>query len=658
MALLGVDVGGTFTDFYYWTEQGLEVHKRPSSPADPAESVIAGIIEKGWRPSEVVHGSTVATNAVLERRGARTAFVTTRGFRSLLKIGRQDRPRLYDLEPRKPAPLVSRDLSFEVEERVGPAGEVLTPLDEGRLGELVRRLKAARAEAVAVCLLFSFLNPVHERRISSILRDAGFDVSASSDVLPELREYERASTTVLNAFVAPVVRRYLRALAAGLDELGAPLLRIIQSSGGVATAEQAAALPATTLLSGPAGGVAGAFAVAREAGFESVLTLDMGGTSTDVSLCPGHIPYTTEWSVSDLPVRLPSVDVHTVGAGGGSIGWLDEGGALRVGPRSAGAEPGPACFGRGGPATVTDAHLVLGRLAADWFLGGQFVVDRAAAGAALAALGPDALEVARGILEVANAHMQRALRVVSVERGYDPRDFTLLAFGGAGPLHACDLAEGLSIGRVLVPRYPGVLSAFGMAFADMTRDVSAGMVSLLPADAQALAEVEAGLRGRLEGLRARLEAELGHRFEFEPALDLRYAGQGYELTVAWSEGSLASLLEAFHGQHFKRFGHADASRPVEVVAVRARGRIRRQAMKSPPLAEGGRDASAALIAKREVVFDREAVVTPVFARERLRAGNVVSGPALVTQMDTTTLVPRGWSGVVDRAGNLVMEREV
>jgi len=655
MALLGVDVGGTFTDFYFWHEGHLEVLKRPSSPEDPSVSVLAGIAERGWRPDEVVHGSTVATNAVLERRGARTAFVATKGFRDLLAIGRQTRPRLYDLEPSRPPPLVPRDLCFEADERLDYQGSVLTALDPVEVRRLAREVSDAGAEAVGVCLLFSFLDPAHERAIAAALRAAGLDVSASHEVLPEFREYERASTTALNAYVGPVARRYLGALASGLERAGTPELRVMQSSGGTATAAQAAALPASTLLSGPAAGVAGAFAVARAAGFESVITFDMGGTSTDVCLCPGSVPFTTEWSVGGLPVRLPAVDVNTVGAGGGSIAWTDAGGALRVGPRSAGADPGPACYGRGGPATVTDAHLLLGRLSPHWFLGGRFPLDGAKAEAALSGLSAAAAkDTARGVIAVAGAHMERALRVVSVERGFDPRDFTLVAFGGAGPLQACDLARALSVRRVLVPRYPGVLSAFGMAFADQSRDVSAALVAGVPESGDATLALESRVSAAIAGLAERLRAELGPAARIEPALDLRYAGQGYELTVPWPESGLGGAVDAFQAEHRRRFAHADPGRAIEVTAVRARGRVTRPAPETAALIAGGPDPAPACLGRQPVMFDtwRE---TPVYGRERLLAFNRIEGPALVAQMDSTTVIPPGWAATVDHHANLILE---
>ena len=366
--ILGVDVGGTFTDFVYAVDGRVLVHKRPSTPSNPAASILDGLREMGWQPDEVVHGSTVATNTVLVRGGARVAFVATAGFADIIEIGRQARPRIYDLEPKRPPPLVPRDLRFEANERLDFHGDVLRELTVEDIERLVEAVGTSKPDAVAVCLLFSFLNPAHEQRIGAALRAVGLDVSLSSEVLPEIREYERASTTVLNAYVGPKMRGYLTDLESGLRAHGTGALSIVQSSGGTLTASQAGSLPAATLLSGPAAGVAGAFEVARRAGYENVVTFDMGGTSTDVCLCPGRVPYTSEWSIGELPVRLPAVDVHTVGAGGGSIAWLDEGGALRVGPQSAGAEPGPAAYGRGGPATVTDAQLALGRLDGASFL--------------------------------------------------------------------------------------------------------------------------------------------------------------------------------------------------------------------------------------------------------------------------------------------------
>jgi N-methylhydantoinase A len=676
MAVLGVDIGGTFTDFYLWDEGRVEVYKRASSPDDPARSVLAGIADRGWFPDEVVHGSTVATNAVLERRGARVAFVGSAGFRDLLTIGRQNRPGLYELEPRRPPPLVPPERCFEVDERLDYEGRVLRPLTDSEVERITAEVLQSGVESVALCFLFAFLNPAHEERVAAALRGAGLDVSASHEVLPEFREYERASTTALNAYVAPVVRGYLGHLAAGLGKVvataraggkvhkpRAPVLKVIQSSGGTATAPAVAALPASTLLSGPAGGVAGAFSVAAAAGYERIITFDMGGTSTDVCLCPALVPFTTESSVGGLPLRLPTVDIHTVGAGGGSLAWVDAGGALRVGPESAGADPGPAAYRRGGPATVTDAQLVLGRLAPEWFLGGGFEIDPARSLDALAALAEKtsqtstmkAADIARGVISVVNAHMGRALRVVSVERGFDPRDFTLVAFGGAGPLHACELAAGLSIGRVLVPRYPGILSAIGMALADETRDISSAL-SPRPdvGDGDA---IERGVAAVLRAHSQKLRIDLGEAAVLEPSVDLRYAGQGYELTVAWPKGGLREATLLFQAEHQRRFGYADPAREVELVTIRTRGRVKRPPQTAPALKGGGRAPEAAFTGRRQVMFDswRE---TPTFDRSALLAGNAIAGPALVTQMDSTTLIPPGWRALVDTAGNLLLESDL
>ncbi|HEY7296037.1 MAG TPA: hydantoinase/oxoprolinase family protein, partial [Dehalococcoidia bacterium] len=486
-AVLGVDVGGTFTDFYLWHKGELRVFKRPSTPDDPARAVLAGLDEADLVSAELVHGSTVATNALLERRGARTALVTTAGFRDAIVIGRQARAQMYALEPTRPEPLVPAERRFEAAERVAADGSVLLPLTESEAERVADEVAHSGAESVAICLLFSFLHPDHELRLAEALRRRGLLVSASVEVLPEYREYERMSTTAVNAYLAPVVSRYLARLQRDLAGRGVSQLRVMQSDGGSLAGEMAGRLAVRTVLSGPAGGVAGAFAAGQTAGAGHLITFDMGGTSTDVALCPGHILYRTDLSIDGLAVRTPSVDVHTVGAGGGSIARLDAGGALRVGPESAGADPGPACYGRGDQPTVTDAQLVLGRLRPDRFLDGRMRLEPEAARRALAALdgrrGRMIEAIAADIVRVANANMERAIRVISVERGYDPRDFALLAFGGAGPLHACDLAEALRIPRVIVPPHPGVLSAFGMVVADVTRDYVSAVLRRIDGDA-------------------------------------------------------------------------------------------------------------------------------------------------------------------------------
>jgi N-methylhydantoinase A len=525
VAILGVDVGGTFTDAVLVADGVVTVAKVPTA-ARQEESVLAAARAVGAdRVERFAHGTTVATNALLERSGARTAFVTTAGFEHLLHVRRQNRPHLYRLCDDHPEPLVPLDRSFGVRERIGPEG-LLEPLELGSLPDL-------DAEAVAVCLLFAFRDSSHERAVADELRRRlpGVRVVASHEVAPEFREYERASTTAVDAYLGPVVSRYLTALgelavAAGLAE---PL--VMRSSGGVATIEEAAAHPAWALVSGPAAGVVGAERVARLAGFENAISLDMGGTSTDVALIAGgEVQRSAERAVAGLPIRLPTVDLHTVGAGGGSIAWVDEGGALRVGPRSAGADPGPACYGRGGTEpTVTDANLLLGRLPER--LAGGVELDREAAEGALGDLDPS------DVVAVVDAEMLRALRIVSVERGHDPRDFALIAFGGAGPLHACALADELGIETVVVPESAGVLSALGLAVSDERKDEVRSYVVPLAEAGELPAEGEA---------------------------DLRYAGQSFELTLPLG----ADVAEAFHHAHEERYGYADRHRTVELVAVR------------------------------------------------------------------------------------------
>ena len=659
MRRIGVDIGGTFTDFVLQDGDTLRAYKVLSTPRDPARAVLAGLPPSGSAPvAEVIHGSTVATNAVLERRGARTAFLTTRGFRDLLLIGRQNRRSLYDLFDDRPAPLVPPDLSFEVTERVLRDGTVLTPLSAEEIPPLVERLRAAGVESVAVCLLFSFVRPDHERQLGQALRQAGFHVSLSSQVLPEFREYERASTTALDAYVAPIVAAYLERLEAGLA--GVPL-RILQSNGGRLSAAEARRHAARTLLSGPAGGVVGAAQVARQAGFDRALTFDMGGTSTDVSLVDGQPHLTTEAELDGLPLRLPVVDIHTIGAGGGSVAWVDAGGALRVGPRSAGADPGPACYGRGGrEATVTDANLVLGRLPPEAFTAGGLRLDPEAARRALADLAREAgyqgrgdlapeEAAALGVVQVAEAHMARALRVISVARGHDPADFVLVAFGGAGGLHAAALARALGVRRVLVPSLAATLSAYGMLAAQVVRDYV--QTVMLP-DQTPLED----LARRLAPLEAQAARDLaaegvppdGQRLF--PTLDLRYVGQSYELQVPLGP----TLLAAFHQAHEQAYGHSDPAAPVEIVNLRLRA-VGAVEVPPRPRLEAAGEAAPAHLGKRPVVFPQGRLAADLYRAEHLAAGAQLKGPALVLGRDTTVLLVPGDRAVVNPYGDLILE---
>ncbi|MCB9155244.1 MAG: hydantoinase/oxoprolinase family protein [Caldilineae bacterium] len=687
---IGIDIGGTFTDFVLWDEQAgaLRTFKLLSTPDDPARAVLLGLQEIGDRLSvngnrstglrplvtdhrllitdhgspitDIIHGSTVATNALLERKGARTALVSTAGFRDVLAIGRQNRNDLYDFLAERPEPLVPAELRLEVAERIDRRGNVLTPLDAAGLPGLVEHLRALDVESVAVCTLFSFLNPTHEQAVAAVLRAAGFLVSPSCEILPEFREYERASTTTINAYVAPVLDRYLGRLT---SELGESRFRIMQSNGGSISADRARREAVRSILSGPAGGVVGAFHIARSMSHTRMIAFDMGGTSTDVSLCDGAIPVTGEGKIGGLPVRVPLIDIHTVGAGGGSIARIDAGGALRVGPQSAGADPGPACYGRGGrQATVTDANLVLGRLAPEQFLGGEMALDEQAgldvlnrlageAGlAALPGLSP-AQTAALGVVQIANTHMERALRVISVERGYDPADLVLLSFGGAGGLHACDLARALGIRRVIAPPVASTLSAFGMLAADVVKDYV--QTVMLPGTA-GFREI----REMMETLEQRGVADLAAEgaprdlITLLPQVDIRYRGQSYELTVPLT----AYFAQNFHAAHQRIYGHAEPSAALEIVnlRLRAEGAVAKPDLPELPDANGV-PANDALLFRRPVVTGTGVAAVPFFDGRSLRPGQQLSGPAVVVQPDTTVWLGHGDTATVDRRLCLVIE---
>ena len=669
--LVGIDVGGTFTDFVWLIDGRLEVHKAATTPADQSRAIVAGLAALGVADeAAVVHGTTIATNALLERRGARTALLTTEGFADVLAIGRQNRPHLYRLGQHRPPPLVPKERRFETPERLDAEGRVLIPLDEAAIRSLAGHLKRDAVESLAVVFLFSFQNPDHERHAARLIGEhlPALPISLSIDILPEYREYERTATTVINAYVRPLVGRYLQRLDAALDQRS---ISVMQSNGGTIGLAQASVQAARLVLSGPAGGVVGAFGLAQRAldtDTPRVLTFDMGGTSTDVALCPGAIPHTAESTVAGLPLRLPATEIHTVGAGGGSIARVDAGGVLRVGPESAGADPGPACYGRGGDApTVTDANLVLGRLDAGHFLGGSDALrlNIEAARAALARLGehldlsPEA--TALGVLRVANATMERALRRVSVERGYDPRDYVLAPFGGAGPLHACDLADALGIRRLLVPLHPGVLSALGLLMADVVYDTSRAVLQPLDAlltDPAPLARTADALA---EQVRAVLERERAATPALEALLDLRYAGQSYELEIPLalpvSPQHLRQAVDTFHEDHARRYGYATPERPVEAVTLRVRGRLpgTRPTFAAEPLADT--DAQTARLGHKPVWFDADGPTeTPCYDRDALHHGHRFAGPALVFQYDTTLVIPPGWHARVDAWRNVWIER--
>jgi N-methylhydantoinase A len=655
-AVLGVDVGGTFTDLVALVDGRLVTAKVPTTPRNQARGVVTAL--EAVQPAvgavaSFAHGSTVATNALLERRGARTALVTTQGFRDVVEIGRQNRPALYDLTRDRPPPLVPRALRFTVRERMGRDG-VLIPLDEESVRAAVDACREAGVEAVAVCLLFGFRHPAHEQKVGEALREAlpGVQVSLSSEVLPEFREYERCSTTVANSYLAPRLGAYLERLADEVEALDLPSPLVMQSSGGAAEIRTAAAHAVSCLLSGPAGGVVGAAWVAGLSGFEDLLTFDMGGTSTDVApVLGGAVQTTTESVVAGVPVKLPMVDVHTVSAGGGSIAWVDAGGALRVGPSSAGADPGPAAYGRGGTEpTVTDANLYLGYLPDGAELGGEVRLDRGLAEAALgrvgAKVGLDCEETARGIIRVADAEMIRALRVISVERGLDPRELTLVAFGGAGGLHACSLAEELGIERILVPLAAGVLSALGLAIADLRRD---GVAPLL---AELRTADRADIEDRFAGLEADVRRQLADdtRLSLARLADLRYQGQSFELTVEADD--LQELPANFHAEHERRYGYRMDDEVVELVNLRLVATVPRDKpdlSQAPPRHE-------AIPARRSASFDSGWREVDVYDRAALGVGSQLQGPAVVEFAESTLLVRPGWQASVDEVGTLNLER--
>jgi N-methylhydantoinase A len=645
--VLGVDAGGTFTDFVAFDGQGFRVHKVLSTPEAPERAILEGIEALGIEGAglEVIHGTTVATNAVLEGKGARTLFVTNRGFRDLLTIGRQARRELYRLCPRPYEPPVPAELCLETGGRIGAEGAVLEPVTEADLAALKAAVGGLGAEAVAICCLFSYLDASHERAIEQAM-PPGLFVSRSSEVLPERREYERGIATWLNAYCGPRIHGYLEALARALP---AARIVVMQSSGETLAATGAARRAVHLLLSGPAGGLMGARAVARLAGHERFLTLDMGGTSTDVALVDGDVVLSSEGRLGPYPVAVPMVDIHSIGAGGGSIAYADPGGLLRVGPASAGAHPGPACYGRGGAEpTVTDANLVLGRLPADSRLGGSVGLDLAAARAAIGRLalrlGMGEIEaVASGIVAIADEHMVNALRVISLHRGLDPRRFPLLCFGGAGGLHVCALARALGIREALVPRDAGVLSALGMLVAPRGRQLSRTQGGgLAPARRRELGDALGALAAA--GRAAMAEEGVG-ALQAVPSLDLCYRGQAYALNVPW-RGSVARALGDFHAAHARRYGHRLGS-PVELVTIRValRARPARVPLKAAP---AGRPASPS---------DRSAVhgiggPVPVYERALLTAGQGLFGPAIVTDPGSTTFLACGWQAMVDEQGNL------
>jgi len=661
MLIIGVDTGGTFTDLIYRSSEGWRVHKLLSTPDNPARAVLDGLaaVSGDADSRRIVHGSTVATNAILERKGVPTALITTRGFEDVIAIGRQNRSRLYDLAFRREQPIVPEQLRFGVPGRMLHTGEEHAPFDEAAARDIVQAVRDAGAESVAVCLLFSFANPDHERRLGEMLQEAGLPVSLSHEILAEFREFERTSTTVVNAYVSPKMQRYISWLQEHLNQ--GDSLRIMQSNGGSISAATAMHESVRTILSGPAGGVVGAFEIGRLAGHEKCITFDMGGTSTDVSLLDGSLSMTLETSISGYPVKTPMLDIHTVGAGGGSIAWIDAGGSLVVGPESAGADPGPICYGKGERITVTDANLYLGRLVPEHFLGGgmRLAAERLERPVQemAKALGLTPNELAEGILDVANANMERAIRLISVERGFDPREFTLFTFGGAGALHAASLARLLHMPTVFVPRNPGILSAIGMLMADVIKDYSQ-TVMLIAGEThpQELAAHFTPLEQRaLEEMSA--EGLTPERVLLEHYLDMRYEGQSFEIVtpLVVKEHGHGDQSEAFHALHERTYGYRNQAKAVEIVNVRlrARGLPEKPEYEARPLGDT-KPPQEAFLGRREVVFAGKAHDAAIVDRDRLQPGNVLQGPAVLVEYSSTTCVPPYASLKVDGYGNVIM----
>jgi len=661
---VGVDIGGTFTDIVMSDDGGqLTVHKLPTTPQDPSLAMLDGInhITKGdlRRLEWVAHGTTVATNAILERKGGTVALITTQGFRDVLFIGRQNRPDLYALAPTLPAPLIPRDYCYEVIERLDHNGHVLKPIDTASLNTLLDILAKRKVDAVAICLLYSYLNPDHERLIAEKIVSRGIlaphQIVLSHEVLPEFREYERASTTALEAYVRPTVSRYIKQLRA---KLPAPL-RVMKSDGGLMSAERVGTQAIQTALSGPAAGVIGAYKIAQLAGIEGIITLDIGGTSTDISLCATQPSSRPQSVIDGLPVRTHLLDIETIGAGGGSIARVDAGGVMRVGPQSAGSIPGPAVYGRGGhSATVSDALAVLGYLDPDHFLGGHMVLNLVSADSAIMPLAEilnkSVLETAEGIIEIANSNIERALRRVSVARGHDPRDFTLVAFGGGGALHACAVAKRLDIPRVFIPQHPGVLCALGLLMADITLNYSRAVMTRLDFP-QADSELRTALMTCYETAQADLSAENIAESDrlYQPSLDMRYMGQAHELTIPYDQD--ADLANAFHQTHQKTYGHALYDRPIEVVTARlkavglvAHPTIVPEAIGHNPLAD------IALLGEKVTARGEK---LRLYERTKFPIGAEIRGGALIFQLDSTIYVPQGWVAKCDTFRNLILVRE-
>ncbi len=652
MVIIGVDTGGTFTDFIYKKDGKWGVLKILSTPENPAKAVLEGIMQiaKNQKKS-IVHGTTVATNAILERKGAKTAFITNKGFEDVLYIGRQNRKDLYNLHYKREKPLIPENLRFGISCRVNFKGEVLQDLKKEEIEELIKKLKKKNVESVAISFLFSFLNNLHEKEIEDILKKEGFLVSPSYRIIPEFREYERSSTVSVNAYVMPKMKSYIDYLENHLEEKD--ILRIMQSNGGSISPKTAKEEPVRTVLSGPAGGVVGAYEIGKKAGFSKLITFDMGGTSTDVSLINERISFSTESEISGFPIKVPMIDIHTVGAGGGSIAYIDEGGALNVGPESAGADPGPVCYGKGTKITVTDANLFLERLLPEYFLGGRMKLNAERTKVYMEKLAKEAgltpIELAEGILTVANTKMEKAIKVISIEKGYNPEEFTLFSFGGAGGMHAVFLAKQLKIPKVFVPKNPGILSAIGMLMADIIKDYSTTvMFSQKEAKYETIEKLFTVLE---EKAIKQLKEEGAEDICFEKYLDIRYKGQSFELLVPFSK----DFISDFHKIHEKTYGYKDESKEIQVVNIRLRAVGKTEKPEIEEIEKGDKKIpEESILGEKYVIFDGKKIKTKVIDRSKLKADNVIDFPSIIVEYSSTIVVPPNSEVFVDKFGNLIV----
>jgi len=664
MLRIGIDIGGTFTDFVIYDpeDESITTFKRLTDNSNPADTVIQGLKEIITdHPVVIIHGSTVATNALLERKGVRTALITTRGFKDILQIGRQNRPSIYNWNLRPPKTLVPSEYRYEVNERIDSTGNIIIPLLIDEIEDISNLLTMEKIESIAVCLLFSFLHPQHEKQIAKYFRRKGYFVSASAEILPEYREYERTSTTVVNAYVSPILNKYLQILQKSIPD---SKFQIMQSNGGMINLTEARQYGVRCILSGPAGGIVGSQFIAQSIQDSGnviqssekvkIITFDMGGTSTDVSLVDGEPTITTESIVGGCPIHLPILDIHTIGAGGGSIAFVDPGGALQVGPQSAGADPGPACYGKGELPTVTDANLVLGRILPDHFLGGKMRIYPDRAYSAMKNLGRkinlSPVQVASGIIRIVNAQMERALRVISVERGHDPRDFYLFSYGGAGGLHVADLARYLGIPRVIISKFASTLSAFGMITSTVIKDYSQtvmlpGTVRRSKIDKLFSPLVEQGLYDiTTQGI-------LTNEIKIQLSLDIRYVGQSYELIIPYT----GEFINLFHDAHKSSYGYAHPGRPVEIVNIRVKAIGKVPPIHLPQKKYPAVDSKPVEEKYASVEMNEGAISIPLYKYDHLVPGNKLEGPALIISSDTTILIYTNDIVNVDNYQNLIID---